>query len=40
MPPRKKFFKNMVGEGENAANQHILLFPQCFPTLSNRNCTI
>ena len=24
------FKKNMVGKGENAGNQHFLLFPQCF----------
>ena len=23
--------KNIVGQGENAGNQHFLLFPQCFP---------
>ena len=22
--------KNIVGKGENAGNQHFLLFPQCF----------
>ena len=29
-PPRKKPFENIVGKGENAGNQHFLLFPQCF----------
>ena len=24
------FGKNTVGKGENAGNQHFLLFPQCF----------
>ena len=24
-------FENIVGKGENAGNQHFLLFPQCFP---------
>ena len=24
------FFENIVGKGENAGNQHFLLFPQCF----------
>ena len=28
--PRKKPFENIVGKGENAGNQHFLLFPQCF----------
>ena len=26
----KKPFENIVGKGENAGNQHFLLFPQCF----------
>ena len=26
----KKPFENIAGEGENAGNQHFLLFPQCF----------
>ena len=26
----KKTFKNIVGKGENAGDQHFLLFPQCF----------
>ena len=26
----KKAFENIVGKGENAGNQHFLLFPQCF----------
>ena len=25
-----KPFENTVGKGENAGNQHFLLFPQCF----------
>ena len=25
-------FENIAGKGENAANQHFLLFPQCFQT--------
>ena len=30
--PRNKenILENIVGKGENAANQHFLLFPQCF----------
>ena len=26
----KRPFENIVGKGENAGNQHFLLFPQCF----------
>ena len=25
-----KAFENIVGKGENAGDQHFLLFPQCF----------
>ena len=28
--PVKEAFENIVGKGENAGNQHFLLFPQCF----------
>ena len=31
---QKKPFENIVGKGENAGNQHFLLFPQCFSCLS------
>ena len=34
---RKKPFGNIVGKGENAGNQHFLLFPQCFLTFPNKN---
>ena len=27
---REKMFENVVGKGENAGNQHFLLYPQCF----------
>ena len=27
---KKKPFENVVGKGENAGNQHFLLFPLCF----------
>ena len=27
---KKKTLENIVGKGENAGNQHFLLFPQCF----------
>ena len=26
----KESFENIMGKGENAGNQHFLLFPQCF----------
>ena len=28
---KKKALENTVGKGENAGNQHFLLFPHCFP---------
>ena len=28
--PEKKAFENIARKGENAGNQHFLLFPQCF----------
>ena len=31
--PNKKAFENIVGKGENADEQHFLLFPRCFPIL-------
>ena len=33
---KKKAFENIVGKGENAGNQHFLLFPTTFSTLSKR----
>ena len=30
LTPKKQAFENIVGKGENAINQHFLLFPQCF----------
>ena len=35
--------ENVVGKGENAGDQHFLLFPQCFQSLpvsgvKNRDC--
>ena len=30
MTLKKRDFENIVGKGENAGNQHFLLFPQCF----------
>ena len=28
--PEKDSFENIIGKGENAGNQHFLLFPHCF----------
>ena len=28
--PKEESFGNTVGKGENAGNQHFLLFPRCF----------
>ena len=28
--PTERSFENILGKGENAGNQHFLLFPQCF----------
>ena len=28
--PRKRAFENILEEGENAGNEHFLLFPKCF----------
>ena len=36
MTLRKKPFENIVGKGENAGNQHFLLFPQCFLPLKKQ----
>ena len=33
MTVEKRPFENIVGKGENAGNQHFLLFPQFFPTI-------
>ena len=33
---KKKASENTVEKGENPANQHYLLFPQCFLLLSKR----
>ena len=35
MTLKNKLYKNIVGNGENAANKHFLLFPQCFLTFPN-----
>ena len=34
---RSKPFENIVGKGENAGNQHFLLFPQCFLSYERLN---
>ena len=33
---QKKLFGNIVGKGENAGNQHFLLFPQSFQAIPER----
>ena len=42
-----KRVENIVGEGENAGNQHFLLFPQCFffkvvsfRVVNSRDCVV
>ena len=40
MTLKKKALENTVGKGENAGNQHFLLFPQCFLLLSKREIII
>ena len=35
-PWERELFKNIVGKGENAGNQHFLLFPQCFLPFPNQ----
>ena len=37
IPLERKAFENIVGKGENAGNQHFLLFPQCFLLLPTPN---
>ena len=34
---KEKVFENIVGKGENAGNQHFLLFPQCFLIIPNKS---
>ena len=36
MTLRKTPFENIVGIGENAGNQHFLLFSQCFQSFSEK----
>ena len=36
MTQRKKTLENIVGKGENAGNQHFLLFPQYFLSFPNQ----
>ena len=33
----KEDFENIIGKGENAGNQHFLLFSTMFPTLLKKN---
>ena len=35
-PEKNDPFENIVGIGENAGNQHFLLFPQCFLPIPKR----
>ena len=35
---KKRGVENIVGKGENAGNQHFLLFPQCFLTIPESCC--
>ena len=35
-PVKEAFKKNIVEKGENAGNQHFLLFPQCFLPIPER----
>ena len=37
MTLRKEAFENISGKGENADNQHFLLFPKCFSTIPKTN---
>ena len=37
MTLKDKPFENIVGKGENACNQHFLLFPQCFLPIRKRS---
>ena len=34
----KKLFENIAGKGENAGNQHFLLFPQRFLSIPKKIC--
>ena len=34
---RRKSFENIVGKGENAGNQHFLLFPAVFSSIPKTN---
>ena len=36
MTLKRKPFENIEGKGENAGNQHFLLFPQCFLPIPRR----
>ena len=37
---KQRALENIVGKGENACNQHFLLFPQCFLLLSQTEIII
>ena len=34
--PEKQTYENIVGKGENAGDQHFLLFPRCFQPVPKR----
>ena len=38
MTLKKVAFENILGKGENAGNQHFLLFPKCFLPFPKTNC--
>ena len=40
MTVKKKAFKNIVRKGENAGNQHFLLFPQSFLPIPKRTSVV
>ena len=37
---RRNLFENIVGKGENAGNQHFLLFPQCFLPIQKKRISV
>ena len=37
MTLREEAFENILGKGENAGNQHFLIFPKCFPPFPPKN---
>ena len=37
---RRESFENILGKGENAGNQHFLLFPKCFLSFTKNHISI